>query len=66
MSFSVFDEASVTEWKGQDLKLADQIPNIDILVIAVKRVRIAISVTLPYNKFLWTSLFLLSVLSGVC
>ena len=38
LSFSVFDEASVTEWKGRDLKLANQIPNIDILVIAVKRV----------------------------
>jgi hypothetical protein len=38
LSFNVFDEASVTEWKGRDLKPANQIPNIDIIIIAVKKV----------------------------
>ena len=34
----MFDEASVTEWKGRDLRLANQIPDIDVLVIAVQKV----------------------------
>ncbi len=38
MSFSVFDEASVAEWKGVDLRLANEIPNMDVIVLAVKRV----------------------------
>jgi hypothetical protein len=38
LSFNVFDEASVTEWKGRDLKLADQIPDIDLIIIAVQKV----------------------------
>ncbi len=38
MSFSVFDEASVSEWKGVDLRLANEIPNMDLVVLAVKRV----------------------------
>lgn len=37
VSFSVYDEASVSEWNGQDLRVAKTIPNIDVLVIAVKR-----------------------------
>jgi hypothetical protein len=40
LSFNVFDEASVTDWKGRNLKVANQIPDIDILIIAVQKVRI--------------------------
>ena len=38
LSFSIFDGASVSEWKGKDLKLADNIPNIDLLVLGIEQV----------------------------
>ena len=41
-SFNIFDEASVSEWRGRDLKLVNQIPNIDLLVIAVKKVQLSV------------------------
>ena len=37
ISFSVFDEASVAEWKGSDLRLAKEIPNMDVMVLAVRK-----------------------------
>ena len=40
LSFSIFDGASVSEWKGKDLRLADNIPNIDLLVLSIEQVRI--------------------------
>ena len=40
ISFTVFDEASVAEWKGQNLKVARKIPNIDVLVLVVERGRV--------------------------
>ena len=38
LSFSMFDGDSVSKWKGKDLKLADNIPNIDLLVIGIEQV----------------------------
>ena len=38
LSFDVFDEASVAEWRGKDLRQTSDIPNIDVIVLAVKRV----------------------------
>ena len=38
MAFHLFDEASVADWKGKDLKQANNIPNIDILLLAVRKV----------------------------
>ena len=38
LSFSIFDGASVSEWKGKDLRLADNIPNIDLLVLSIEQV----------------------------
>ena len=37
VSFAIFDEGSVAEWKGQNLKVAKKIPNIDVLVMAVDK-----------------------------
>lgn len=38
MAFNLFDEATVADWKGKDLKQANNIPNIDILLLAVRKV----------------------------
>ena len=40
LSFSIFDGASVAEWRGKDLRLADNIPNIDLLVLGIEKVTI--------------------------
>ena len=42
LSFSVFDEASATdEWtSGHDLRLAEEMPNVDVVILAVRQVRI--------------------------
>jgi len=37
LSFSIFDGASVAEWRGKDLRLADNIPNIDLLVLGIEK-----------------------------
>ena len=39
LTFSYFDEASVSEWKGCDLRLACDLPNIDLIVLPVRKVR---------------------------
>ena len=41
MAFSIFDGASVSGGRG--LKLANRIPNIDLLVIGIEQVRGSIS-----------------------
>ena len=33
-----FDEASVADWKGHDLRQAHRIPNIDVLLLAIRKV----------------------------
>ena len=38
MAFKYIDEATVADWKGKDLKQAKHIPNIDILLLAVRKV----------------------------
>lgn len=38
LAFSIFDGASVSEWRGKDLKLANRIPNIDLLVLGIEQV----------------------------
>ena len=40
LTFSYFDEASVSEWRGCDLRLACDLPNIDLIVLPVRKVRI--------------------------
>ena len=40
VSFSMFDEASVADWRGRDLRQATSIPNIDLLLLSVRRVSI--------------------------
>ncbi len=42
MSFNVFDEASVKEWKGEDLRLAKEIPNMDLIVLTLRKVIVII------------------------
>ena len=39
LTFSYFDEASVSEWRGCDLRLACDLPNIDLIVLPVRKVR---------------------------
>ena len=39
LTFSYFDEASVSEWKGCDLRLAHDLPNIDLVVLPIRKVR---------------------------
>jgi hypothetical protein len=39
LTFSIFDEASVSEWKGRDLRLANELPNMDLIVLPVRQVR---------------------------
>ena len=39
LTFSYFDEASVSEWRGLDLRLASDLPNIDLVVLPVRKVR---------------------------
>ena len=39
MTFSVFDEGEVSEWKGEDLRLANEIPNMDLVVLAIRKVK---------------------------
>jgi hypothetical protein len=34
----MFDEASVADWRGRDLRQANRIPNIDLLLLAVRQV----------------------------
>ena len=38
VAFKYIDEATVADWKGKDLKQAKHIPNIDILLLAVRKV----------------------------
>ena len=40
VAFKYIDEATVADWKGKDLKQAKHIPNIDILLLAVRKVTI--------------------------
>ncbi|TRY61785.1 hypothetical protein TCAL_01456 [Tigriopus californicus] len=37
VSFAVFDEASVSQWKGRDLQEAFDIPNMDLFLLAVRQ-----------------------------
>ena len=37
MSFSVFDEDSVSKWNGKDLREAKDLPNVDMVIVAVKQ-----------------------------
>eukprot|EP00095_Tigriopus_kingsejongensis_P001752 snap_masked-scaffold183_size276960-processed-gene-0.6 protein:Tk01752 transcript:snap_masked-scaffold183_size276960-processed-gene-0.6-mRNA-1 annotation:"---NA---" len=37
LSFGIFDEASVSQWKGCDLRLANEIPNMDLIVLPVRQ-----------------------------
>ena len=39
LTFSYFDEASVSEWRGCDLRLACDLPNIDLIVLPVRKAR---------------------------
>ena len=39
LSFSVYDEATVADWRGLNLRLANNIPNIDVLVLGIKQVK---------------------------
>ena len=41
VAFNLFDEATVADWKGKDLKQANNIPNIDVLLLAVRKVFIS-------------------------
>ena len=41
LTFSYFDEASVSEWKGCDLRLAHDLPNIDLVVLPIRKVRVS-------------------------
>ena len=53
LTFSVFDEASVAEWRGRDLRLANEIPKIDLIVVFVRKVFVVLLVylsTVPENK----------------
>ena len=43
VAFKYIDEATVADWKGKDLKQAKHIPNIDILLLAVRKVRMLFS-----------------------
>ncbi len=38
ISFNIYDEANVAQWKGRDLRQATYPPNIDILLLAIKKV----------------------------
>ena len=38
LTFSYFDEASVSEWKGCDLRLAYDLPNVDLVVLPIRKV----------------------------
>ena len=38
LTFTYFDEASVSEWKGCDLRLAHDLPNIDLVVLPIRKV----------------------------
>ena len=33
-----FDEANVADWKGRDLRQANRIPNIDVLLLVIRKV----------------------------
>lgn len=37
LTFSVFDEDSVSQWDGRDLREAKDLPNVDLVVVAVKQ-----------------------------
>ena len=38
VKFNLLDEATLADWKGKDLRQAKSIPNIDILILAVRKV----------------------------
>ena len=37
--FTFFDEANVADWKGRDLRQANSIPNIDLLLLTIRKVK---------------------------
>lgn len=37
ISFNIYDEANVAQWRGRDLRQATYPPNIDILLLAIKK-----------------------------
>lgn len=68
VAFNMFDEASLADWRGRDLREAHRIPNFDILVVAVRKVHLMVpcmvydadptSIRAPPNSILfWTLLF---------
>ena len=46
LTFSYFDEASVSEWKGCDLRLAHDLPNIDLVVLPIRKVERGFKISL--------------------
>ena len=38
VSYNLFDEATIADWKGRDLRQTNSIPNIDILLLAIRKV----------------------------
>ena len=50
LTFSYFDEASVSEWRGCDLRLACDLPNIDLIVLPVRKVREQTNGEMPFDK----------------
>jgi len=41
VKFNLLDEATLADWKGKDLRQAKSIPNIDILILAVRKDNVA-------------------------
>ena len=58
MRYAVFDEASVSTWQGRDLREASQIPNMDLIVVAVRQDNMA-----ELNRLLNTGAGLMSYLA---